>query len=148
MSEPLYLLDTNVVLFLVRGDSRGKSIDQQFGLRTAKQRPLISVVTVGEARVLAARNGWGEQKLAALNTALDELVVIDINHTTVIDAYVELDLASYRPPELATWARTTSGSRHAPRHPERSCSRPTATSTTSSRRISTATNSRSSGGNP
>lgn len=98
MSERLYLLDTGVLLTLVRGQALGRSIDQRFGLRAAKQRPLVCIVTHGELRVLARRNNWGRQKRAALQTTLDNLVTVDISHPAVIEAYVELDLLSQAHP--------------------------------------------------
>lgn len=101
MSVPLFLLDTNIVLTLVRGNALALFIDCTFGLRASKVRPLISVVTHGEVRVLAGRNSWGDQKLEALQNALDNLVTVDINHPDVIDAYVEIDLFSQRHPEGA-----------------------------------------------
>ena len=98
MSGPLFLLDTNIVLTLVRGNALASFIDDKFGLRASKVRPMISVVTHGEVRVLAGRNGWGERKLAALQNALDNLVTVDINHSDVLDAYVEIDLFSQNNP--------------------------------------------------
>lgn len=98
MIERLYLLDTNVLLLLVRGGSIGGSIDARYGLRSMKQRPFVSIVSHGEIRVLAKRNGWGESKLLALQRALDGLVTIDINRPAVIDAYVELELVSSSQP--------------------------------------------------
>src|SRR5690606_24167731 len=65
------------------------------------QRPFVSVVSLGEARVLAKRNDWGEAKLGSLSNALDNLVVVNINHPSVIDAYVELDLVSQSHPDGA-----------------------------------------------
>lgn len=97
----LYLLDTNVVLALVRGKALGAFIDSTFGLSTAKRRPTISVVTHGEVRVLASRNGWGGAKLAALQVALDALVTVDVNVVEVIDAYVEIDIYSQQHPDGA-----------------------------------------------
>lgn len=97
----LYLLDTNVVLALVRGGPLGTSIEGKFGLLAGRRRPAISIVTHGEVRVLASRNGWGEPKLAVLRNALDALVTVDINIAEVIDAYVEIDLYSQRRPEGA-----------------------------------------------
>jgi predicted nucleic acid-binding protein len=94
VSQRVYLLDTSVILPLVRGNALGKHIDQRFGLRASAQRPLVSVVSLGEVRVLAKRNDWGEAKLRSLSNALEHLVVVDINHPAVIDAYVELDLVS------------------------------------------------------
>lgn len=94
MSDKLYLLDTNVLLVLVRGGAHADHIDETFGLRASKTRPMISVVTHGEIRVLAHRNSWGDKKLAVLDRALTELVTVDINHPDVIDAYVEIDIFS------------------------------------------------------
>jgi len=96
MSGRLFLLDTNIVLALVRGGYLGAYLDQTFGLRAAKERALISLVTHGEIRVLAHRNDWGEKKLGVLETALDNLVTVDINHPAVLDAYVEIDLYSQK----------------------------------------------------
>jgi len=96
-----YLLDTNVVLALVRGNALGQHLDDRFGLRAAKVRPLVSIVTHGEIKVLAHRNNWGPKKLAALDLALDNLVAIDVNRPAVIDAYVEIDLHSQNHPDGA-----------------------------------------------
>jgi tRNA(fMet)-specific endonuclease VapC len=90
----LYLLDTNVVLALVRGQALGATIDATFSLSAGKRRPAISVVTHGEVRVLASRNGWGAAKIEALQNALDAVVTVDINIAEVIDAYVEIDIYS------------------------------------------------------
>lgn len=97
----LYLLDTNVVLALVRGRALGLFIDSTFGLSTAKRRPAISVVTHGEVRALASRNRWGEDKLTALQGMLDALVTVDVNVAEVIDAYVEIDIYSQQHPDGA-----------------------------------------------
>ena len=101
MSHRIYLLDTSVILPLVRGNALGTHIDQRFGLQASAQRPFVSVVSLGEVRVLAKRNDWGEAKLRSLSNALDNLVVVDINHAAVIDAYVELDLVSQSHPDGA-----------------------------------------------
>lgn len=101
MSGTLFLLDTNIVVTLVRGNALATFIDGKLGLRTSKVRPMICVVTHGEVRVLAGRNGWGDKKLAALQNALDNLVTVDINHPEVLDAYVEIDLYSQNHPDGA-----------------------------------------------
>lgn len=92
----LYLLDTNVVLALVRGGELGAFIDATFCLRANRLRQAVSVVTHGEVRSLARRRGWGEAKLTALQDALDALVTVDINVAEVIDAYVDIDVFSSR----------------------------------------------------
>ena len=98
MIDRPFLLDTNVVLTLVRGEALAAHIDSTFELRASKVRPLVSIVTHGEVRVLACRNGWGERKLAALQDALDNLVAVDVSHPDVLDAYVEIDIYSQNRP--------------------------------------------------
>ena len=98
MSDPLVLLDTSIVLTLLRGNALATLIDDKFGLRASKVRPMVSGVSHGEVRVLARRNGWGDKKMAALQNALNNLVTVDINHPKVVDAYVEIDLYSQADP--------------------------------------------------
>ncbi|MBN2195944.1 MAG: PIN domain-containing protein [Polyangiaceae bacterium] len=94
MSEPLYLLDTSVLLLLARGGALGRRIDEQFGLRAARQRPLVCIVSHGEVWVMARRNGWGDDRRTAMQSVLDNLVTVDISHPRVIESYVELELRS------------------------------------------------------
>ncbi len=88
MAAPVYLLDTNVVLHLVRGRAMGEHLASTFGLRDAVYRPLVSIVTHGELLALADRNRWGKEKQRALEAALDNLVMIDLNDRAVQNAYV------------------------------------------------------------
>jgi predicted nucleic acid-binding protein len=99
MSESLYLLDTNVLLLLARGGPLGREIDERFGLRAAKQRPLVCIVSHGEVWALARRNGWGDDKQLALQNVLDNLVTVDISHPRVIECYVEIELSSQAHPD-------------------------------------------------
>lgn len=87
----LLLLDTNVVLHLVRGQATGLALDREFGLRMRPDRPLISVITIGEMLALAARLKWGVKKVAALKQLAEELVVVDVRNQTVLEKYAEID---------------------------------------------------------
>ena len=98
MLSPAYLLDTNVVLYLVRGGAVGKELAAAFGLMNSVNRPLVSVVTHGELLLLAARNNWGAEKRAALENALGNLVTVDLNDKAVLSAYVEVQQYSRRAP--------------------------------------------------
>jgi predicted nucleic acid-binding protein len=73
-----YVLDTSILLNLIRGHELGRSIDLAFGLRAHLYRHTISIVSHGELRVLARRNQWGDQKRDALTLALDELVTVNL----------------------------------------------------------------------
>lgn len=94
-SGPL-LLDTNILLELVRNKDLGKRISSQFGLSDAVHRPLISVVSVGEIWALADQFAFGEVKRNFLGQVLNTLVILDINHDSVLEAYVEVDRACRR----------------------------------------------------
>ena len=60
-------------------------------------RPLVSVVSLAEVRVLAEVNHWGERKRQALERTLQSLVVVDIHHPLVIDA-LQMGKLSVGPP--------------------------------------------------
>jgi len=81
-----YLLDTNIILALMRSSPLGKSIEATYGLQASLSRSLISVVTVGEMLSLGRQFGWGQNKLDALETMLRQLVWIDINDAQVLEA--------------------------------------------------------------
>ena len=101
MTGRLYLLDTSIVLALVRGRALAEYIDERFALRESKIRHFVSIVTHGEIRVLAIRRGWGTAKTEALRNALDNLVTVDVNHPNVLDSYVQIDVYSQQHPDGA-----------------------------------------------
>lgn len=86
-----FVLDTNVVVQLFRGNEIGKRIEAQLGLFTAAMPPLFAVVSLGEARSLARQWSWGPEKIAQLHALLLKLVIIDINREPVVASYVEID---------------------------------------------------------
>ena len=90
----IYLLDTSVILHLVRGNSLGEHLANTFALRDLVYRPFVSVVSHGELRVMADRNSWGAKKLDALEHALNNLVTLDLNDRAIIDGYVEVSRVS------------------------------------------------------
>jgi tRNA(fMet)-specific endonuclease VapC len=91
-----YLLDTNIVLALMRSNPLGRFIDGTYGLRANLNRSLISVVSAGEMFSLARQFGWSVPKVESLKRLLGELVVLDINAPEILDAYGELDNESRR----------------------------------------------------
>lgn len=85
------LLDTSVVVHLARGNQAGQAIDRQFGLRERKERPLLSIVSVGELLSLARQWKWGEKKMERLRELVGELVVLDLQREPVLEKYAEID---------------------------------------------------------
>lgn len=92
MSSSLYLLDTSVLLHTLRGKEQGKILEERFKLISNPQKPLISVVSIGEIRVIAATNKWGSEKLKAIERMISNVVVVPIFHQRVLDAYVDISM--------------------------------------------------------
>jgi tRNA(fMet)-specific endonuclease VapC len=86
-----YLLDTNILLALIRANPLGQVIDQRYGLRAALNRSMICVVTIGEMLSLVRQFNWGQKKRDELQLLLNEVVCLDINHPDILDAYGEID---------------------------------------------------------
>ncbi len=74
----LLLLDTNVILYLLRGKAAGRWITETYELGARVERPLVSVVSVGEILAIAERQGYGTDKRESLRKLLDELVVVNV----------------------------------------------------------------------
>jgi tRNA(fMet)-specific endonuclease VapC len=89
-AEP-WLLDTNVLVYVLRGTALGRFLVEQEQLRARQQGALISVVTVGEILSLALKFGWGDQKQGRMRELLAEMVIVDINSEPVLSAYAEID---------------------------------------------------------
>ena len=90
--EQLVLLDTNVLLHLVRGGARARWIDQQYQLRARGDRPLVSAISSGELLRIGSRlrARWGTTKHHALDRLRNDFVVVDINRAPILTRYGEL----------------------------------------------------------
>ncbi len=91
MRSALYLLDTSVLLALVRGNELGKFIRHTYSLENPAIRSLVSVVSHGEIWAMAERHSWHTKKRDALAKMLEGLVTIDLNANEIVKAYVEID---------------------------------------------------------
>jgi tRNA(fMet)-specific endonuclease VapC len=91
-----YVLDTNILLALIRGKALGESIDNAYGLRANLQRHVVSIASQAELLVLADRNNWAQAKRDVVNIMFENLVVLPIDGRALVDAYVavsRVDLA-------------------------------------------------------
>ena len=66
------LVDTNVVSYRIKGDSRGPLYDRHL----AGYRPLVSFMTPAEMYRWAVTHRWGEPRIGELRARLNEYVVI------------------------------------------------------------------------
>jgi len=87
----LVVLNTNVLVHLIRGRTVGQRIEADHGLSTRDERPVVSFITLGEIRSLAAKFQWGKGKVANLESLLDQLVVVNIHQGDILEHYVRLD---------------------------------------------------------
>ncbi len=54
----LVVLDTNVLVHLLRNKATGQRIEKKYNLSQRRERPLICIVTVGEIMSLARLGNW------------------------------------------------------------------------------------------
>lgn len=94
-----YVLDTNILLALIRGKALGESIDSAYGLRANLQRHVVSIASQAELLVLADRNNWAQAKRDAVNLMFENLVVLPIDGQALVDAYVEVSRADMAWPD-------------------------------------------------
>ncbi|HEX9580919.1 MAG TPA: type II toxin-antitoxin system VapC family toxin [Gemmatimonadales bacterium] len=83
----LILLDTNVVIELARDKASGKAIAATLDLAGRPERPLTSVVSLGEALALAEQWSWGDEKSGRLRELFRELVVVDLSFGKTPERY-------------------------------------------------------------
>jgi tRNA(fMet)-specific endonuclease VapC len=86
-----YLLDTNIVLNLIRESPLSKQLKMDFQLFKSPQRLFVSVVVEGELESLALQNQWGTIKRNDLTHYLDNLIIVDIRIQSIIKRYAEID---------------------------------------------------------
>lgn len=68
------VLDTNILVHLLRGGGPGMTLDREYELRTRRPRPIVPVVVKGEIKAFARRQDWQAAKLTALSGMLSQLV--------------------------------------------------------------------------
>lgn len=91
-----FVLDTNICLAYIRGNSLYKQVEADHQLTQPDAIVLISVVTKGELLSLGKQKKWGNRKLEDLQKLLRKLIIIDINDSddAITDAYAEIDAFS------------------------------------------------------
>ena len=88
------ILDTNILLHLLRGKSAAEVIEREYRISGRSPRSIISVVTKGELKALGYKFAWGTRQHERLDTMLAHLPSVDISHSALWNAYAELDHSS------------------------------------------------------
>lgn len=89
-----YLLDTNIVLHLIRETPLADKIISDYQLFEIPQREFISIVTEGELESIALQNQWGENKKNELTNYLNKFINVDIRFGKIVKRYAEIDAFS------------------------------------------------------
>jgi tRNA(fMet)-specific endonuclease VapC len=88
-----YLLDTNILLNIIRNSDLYQKTDKRLGFFQTNNNSFISIVSAGEIKSLAIRNGWGPNKNKILDGLLKLLVPVPINNS-IVEIYAEIDAFS------------------------------------------------------
>jgi len=88
------VLDTNILLHLLRGKKAAEVIEREYKVSGRNPRAIISVVSKGELKALGYKFNWNERQHERLDAMLTGLPAADISHSAIWNAYAELDLSS------------------------------------------------------
>ena len=90
----LYLLDTNILLALLRDNRMGHLLRRSYSLFMMEPRPIYSIVTEAELRSIAARRKWQADALNSVEFYLNYFERVTIDNHKIIQAYVDIDVYS------------------------------------------------------
>jgi tRNA(fMet)-specific endonuclease VapC len=93
---PLYLLDTNILVHYVRDSRVWRLIQRRYSLLLHDPQPLISVVSIGELRSLAARFGWQARKQSQAAFIAGYFRALTVDSDRVYNAYAQIDYETRR----------------------------------------------------
>lgn len=85
------LLDTSILLHLVRKDALAEWALDCYAFRREESQPLVSIVSVREIYALALRLGWASQRRQRLDDNLSRARMVPLDFPGAIDAYARID---------------------------------------------------------
>lgn len=88
------LLDTNILVHLVRDDATGQLLKHERRLLLTDMVPAYCSVTEGEVRSLAYQFNWGDDKVEKMRFLLDYFRRVPIESPEIIEAYAVIDTYS------------------------------------------------------
>ncbi|MDO9635228.1 MAG: type II toxin-antitoxin system VapC family toxin [Paludibacter sp.] len=89
------LLDTNILIHLVRGNAIAQKVKEYVGTINEPQL-FVSVVNIAEAESLMLQWNWTPEKMESLKKLITSFITIDIeqNNKELLDAYISIDAYS------------------------------------------------------
>ncbi len=88
-----YILDSNILIHLVRENPKAIDLIEKKGIFSANQG-IISFASLGESLAFSLKNKWGVAKRERLEIYLKIIPTIDIAGRQLADAYAEIDAFS------------------------------------------------------
>ncbi len=90
-----YLLDTNILVHLVRNSEKSEEVQLIFNLFDAAQSLYISAVSKGELLSFAKQSAWGKSKMDKLFNILGVIPSVPVDGSSpLMDAYADIDAYS------------------------------------------------------
>lgn len=85
-----FILDTNILLGLVRGAEWAKNCYDKYGLAKSDVLVFTSIVSKGELLALAEKLNWGGKKRQEFEKILAEFPSVDISSQKVVEGYAQI----------------------------------------------------------
>jgi tRNA(fMet)-specific endonuclease VapC len=89
-----YFLDTNILLAYLRKHHLVNTIQTYFEDEGGPVQMFTSAVCIGELTSIGIRNNWGEQKMEALDSLKDSVLITTELNELMIRRYAEIDAFS------------------------------------------------------
>ena len=89
--EPLYLLDTKILVHYVRGDEVWARVRAGYDLFNRNPKPVLSIVTAGELRSIAIQRRWGDAKRGQVEFCLSYFRQLPIDTDSLVNTYATFD---------------------------------------------------------
>jgi predicted nucleic acid-binding protein len=88
-----YILDTNILLSLVRSNNLGANISREFDLFNAENQVYISIAARAEILSIAKKRDWGNNKIQKLEKLLKNFTLVNLCES-IVQKYAEIDIYS------------------------------------------------------
>ena len=92
--RPRYLLDTSILVHLVRGDRLVVELEERFELLSGRNEIGISYVTFAEIHVIGEHSRWGQSKWDTLHRLLRSMRELPLVGPDIQNAYIQIDTYS------------------------------------------------------
>ena len=89
-----YFLDTNILLAYLRKHQLVNTLQTYFEDEGGPSQMFTSAVCMGELRSIGVRNNWGKQRMAALNSLKDSVLITTELNEPIVECYAEIDAFS------------------------------------------------------